>query len=110
MLSSRTRKSVVPTGKLRTGQVLYAVFDVVSLHEVLKGLRAYIEEHPSEMKAKGQQPNRGPRPRKQVLLLKPLLTSKASPACLPQPDFVCSDYSGPLRHWFSESEFRNEFS
>ena len=92
MLSSRTRKSVVPTGKLRTGQVLYAVFDVVSLHEVVKGLRAYIEEHPSEMKAKGQQPNR------------------ASPACLPQPDFVCSDYSGPLRHWFSESEFRNEFS
>ena len=43
---------------LTTGQVLYAAFDVVSLHEVVKGLRAYIEEHPSEMKAKGQQPNR----------------------------------------------------
>ena len=46
---------------LTTGQVLYAAFDVVSLHEVVKGLRAYIEEHPSEMKAKGQQLNREPR-------------------------------------------------
>ena len=34
---------------LKTGQVLYAAFDVVSLHEVVKGLRAYIKEHPAAM-------------------------------------------------------------
>ena len=34
---------------LKTGQVLYAAFDVVSLHEVIKGLLAYIEKHPSKM-------------------------------------------------------------
>ena len=45
---------------LKTGQVLYAAFDVVSLHEVVNGLLAYIKEHPSEMQTNGKQPNRGP--------------------------------------------------
>ena len=45
---------------LKTAQVLYAAFDVVSLHEVVNGLLAYIKEHRSEMHTKANQRNRGP--------------------------------------------------